>query len=62
MSVKVLLTTSLDPAYPEENMTDGSDDTFWLSTGKQSLSHFKFLFNNNYFKIFVFCSTVHQDY
>ncbi|CAD7969034.1 unnamed protein product [Amoebophrya sp. A25] len=29
----ILLTTSLDPAYPEENMLDPNEKTFWLSTG-----------------------------
>eukprot|EP00392_Amoebophrya_sp_AT5.2_P015218 g15417.t1 len=30
---KVLLTTSLDPAYPDDNMLDGNEKSFWLSTG-----------------------------
>ena len=30
---RILLTTSLDPAYPEENMLDGDEKTFWISTG-----------------------------
>ena len=30
---KVLLTTSHDPAHPERNITDGTESTYWLSTG-----------------------------
>ncbi len=33
MACRVLLATSLDPQYPEENMTNGSEQSFWISTG-----------------------------
>ena len=33
MSCRVLLATSLDPAFPEENITNFDEQNFWISTG-----------------------------